>query len=145
MVQRADDNEAVVLERLKVYHRQSEPLVEYYRVRPTFRSINGAQAPDRVAADLVAAIEAAGLGSDRQRGAVVIVCRSAAELEKMREAGRLVGEVLTELTAMVAPGITTAELDEVAERADPRRRRDRRRSRAITATRRRSARRSTKR
>ena len=45
------------------YHRQSEPLVEYYRVRPTFRSIDGAQPPDRVAADLAAAIEAAGKGN----------------------------------------------------------------------------------
>ena len=62
LVQRTDDNQAVVLERLKVYHRQSEPLVEYYRVRPTFRSIDGAQAPDRVASDLAAAIAAAGNG-----------------------------------------------------------------------------------
>jgi methionyl aminopeptidase len=46
----------------------------------------------------------------------VIICRSAAELEKMREAGRLVGEVLTELTSLVAPGVTTAELDDRAER-----------------------------
>jgi methionyl aminopeptidase len=45
----------------------------------------------------------------------VIVCRSAAELERMREAGRLVGEVLTELTSRVKPGVTTAELDELAE------------------------------
>ena len=60
LVQRADDSDSVVLERLKVYHRQSEPLVEYYRVRPTFRSINGAQPPDHVAADLAAAIAAAG-------------------------------------------------------------------------------------
>jgi adenylate kinase len=60
LVQRSDDSDAVVLERLKVYHRQSEPLVEYYRVRPTFRSINGAQHPDRVAADLAAAIATAG-------------------------------------------------------------------------------------
>jgi methionyl aminopeptidase len=45
----------------------------------------------------------------------VIICRSTAELEKMREAGRLVGEVLTDLTARVAPGVTTAELDEIAE------------------------------
>ena len=60
LVQRTDDNQAVVLERLKVYHRQSEPLVEYYRVRPTFRSIDGVQPPDRVAADLAAAVEAAG-------------------------------------------------------------------------------------
>jgi adenylate kinase len=60
LVQRADDSDSVVLERLKVYHRQSEPLVEYYRARPTFRSINGAQALDQVAADLAAAIAAAG-------------------------------------------------------------------------------------
>jgi methionyl aminopeptidase len=46
----------------------------------------------------------------------VIVCRSAAELEQMREAGRLVGEVLTELAAAVAPGISTADLDALAEK-----------------------------
>ena len=46
----------------------------------------------------------------------MIVCRSAAELEKMRAAGRLVGEVLTALSARVAPGVTTADLDEIAER-----------------------------
>jgi methionyl aminopeptidase len=46
----------------------------------------------------------------------VIVCRSTAELERMREAGRLVGEVLTELTAHVAPGVTTADLDAMAEK-----------------------------
>jgi methionyl aminopeptidase len=46
----------------------------------------------------------------------VIVCRSAAELERMRAAGRLVGEVLTALTPKVAPGVTTAELDEIAEK-----------------------------
>ena len=68
LVQRADDNQAVVLERLKVYHRQSEPLVEYYRVRPTFRSIDGAQPPDRVAADLSAAIAAAGNGAAGVQG-----------------------------------------------------------------------------
>ena len=46
----------------------------------------------------------------------MIVCRSAAELERMREAGRLVGEVLTELSAHVEPGITTADLDALAEK-----------------------------
>ena len=34
----------------------------------------------------------------------------------MREVGRLVGEVLTELAAHVAPGVTTADLDELAEK-----------------------------
>jgi len=60
LVQRTDDNEAIVRERLKVYRAQSEPLVEHYKGRPTFRSIDGAQAPDRVAADLAHAIESAG-------------------------------------------------------------------------------------
>jgi len=46
----------------------------------------------------------------------VIICRSAAELERMREAGRLVGEVLTELTAQVGPGVNTADLDALAEK-----------------------------
>ncbi len=46
----------------------------------------------------------------------MIVCRSTAELEKMREAGRLVGEVLTRLSAEVAPGVTTADLDAIAEK-----------------------------
>jgi methionyl aminopeptidase len=46
----------------------------------------------------------------------VIVCRSSAELERMRDAGRLVGEVLTELAAHVAPGVTTADLDALAEK-----------------------------
>ena len=59
LVQRSDDNEAVARERLKVFKRQTEPLIEYYRVRPTFWSIDGAQTPDRVAMDIAAAIEAA--------------------------------------------------------------------------------------
>jgi methionyl aminopeptidase len=46
----------------------------------------------------------------------VIICRSAAELERMREAGRLVGEVLAELSAAVAPGVSTADLDVLADK-----------------------------
>jgi methionyl aminopeptidase len=46
----------------------------------------------------------------------VIICRSADELERMREAGRLVGEVLAELASLVAPGVTTADLDAAAAR-----------------------------
>jgi methionyl aminopeptidase len=46
----------------------------------------------------------------------VIVCRSKSELERMREAGRLVGEVLTELAAHVAVGVSTGDLDALAEK-----------------------------
>src|SRR5439155_27098384 len=62
LVQRTDDNEAVVRERLKVYHAKTEPLIEFYRGRPTFHVIDGAQPADRVAADLAFAIEAMGAG-----------------------------------------------------------------------------------
>ena len=68
-----------------------------------------------MAADLLAAIDRRDSGA-AEGGAAVIVCRSAAELERMREAGRLVGEVLTELAAHVAPGVTTADLDALAEK-----------------------------
>src|SRR5438093_11610493 len=50
--QRADDNEATVRERLRIYQRDTKPLVDYYSARVTFRSVNGAQLPDRVANDL---------------------------------------------------------------------------------------------
>jgi methionyl aminopeptidase len=46
----------------------------------------------------------------------VIVCKSPAELERMRAANALVADVLAELAGMVAPGITTNDLDAAAER-----------------------------
>jgi len=46
----------------------------------------------------------------------VIVCKSAAEIERMRTANELVANVLAELSGMVAPGVTTADLDAAAER-----------------------------
>ena len=45
----------------------------------------------------------------------MIVCKSPAELERMRAANALVADVLAELAAMVAPGVTTKDLDVAAE------------------------------
>jgi len=45
----------------------------------------------------------------------VIVCKSAAEIERMRVANTLVADVLAELAGMVAPGVTTGDLDAAAE------------------------------
>ena len=67
LMQRTDDNDAVVLERFKIYQRATKPLVDFYHARPTFRSINGAQTADSVAAELAAAIEA--FGNGRMNGA----------------------------------------------------------------------------
>jgi len=46
----------------------------------------------------------------------VIVLKSPAELEKMRAAGRIVAETLALLEDRIKPGVTTAELDRLAER-----------------------------
>jgi methionyl aminopeptidase len=46
----------------------------------------------------------------------VIVCKSPAELEKMRAANQLVADVLAHLATMVAPGVTTLDLDVEAEK-----------------------------
>ena len=45
----------------------------------------------------------------------MIVCKSPDELVRMRDANQLVADVLTRLQAMVCPGVTTRELDSVAE------------------------------
>jgi adenylate kinase len=56
LVQRRDDNVEVVRERLRVYARDTHPLVEFYRRRPSFRSVDGDQTQDHVAADIAAAV-----------------------------------------------------------------------------------------
>ena len=45
----------------------------------------------------------------------MIVCRSRAEIEKLRRVNQLVAQVLAELRQMAVPGATTAEIDRVAE------------------------------
>ena len=46
----------------------------------------------------------------------MIIGKSKKEIEKMRAAGQLVGQVLSELREMVKPGIATIDLDRVAEK-----------------------------
>ncbi len=45
----------------------------------------------------------------------MIVCRSRAEIEKLRRVNQLVAQGLAELRQMAAPGVTTADIDRVAE------------------------------
>ena len=59
LVVRTDDGDDIVRERLKVYQRQTKPLVDYYRKRGTFRSIDGNQSADVVTAQVDSAINAA--------------------------------------------------------------------------------------
>jgi adenylate kinase len=56
LVPRSDDDFGIVRERLRVYACESQPIVEFYRRRPTFRSVDGDQAQDAVAKDIAAAV-----------------------------------------------------------------------------------------
>jgi hypothetical protein len=49
----------VVRERLKVYWRDTRPMIEYYSSRPTFRAIDGKQAPEQVREALMSAVASA--------------------------------------------------------------------------------------
>ncbi len=56
LVQRSDDEESVIRERFAVYQRDTRPLVDYYRARPTFHSVDGAQSVAEVTAALDAVV-----------------------------------------------------------------------------------------
>lgn len=45
----------------------------------------------------------------------MIICKSAAEIEKLRRSGRIVREILEEMRAAVRPGISTLDLEHLAE------------------------------
>jgi len=46
----------------------------------------------------------------------MIICKSAAEIEKLRRSGQMVREVLEEVRGRVKPGVTTLDLEEYVER-----------------------------
>ncbi len=48
VLQREDDREGVVLERIRVYREHTAPLLDYYRGRKIVREVDGAVGPDEV-------------------------------------------------------------------------------------------------
>jgi adenylate kinase len=59
LMSRSDDSEAVIRDRLKVYWRETQPMIAFYQTRPTYRAVNGAQSPDRVGDAMIAAVASA--------------------------------------------------------------------------------------
>ncbi|CAL1583516.1 unnamed protein product [Knipowitschia caucasica] len=59
LIRRSDDNETTLRSRLDAYHRQTVPLVEYYRARGIHTAVDAAQKPSVVFAAIVAAFTAA--------------------------------------------------------------------------------------
>jgi adenylate kinase len=55
---RTDDNEATIRHRLEVYHRETAPLLEYYRGRGLLVAVDAEQPVDEVTAQSLAALDA---------------------------------------------------------------------------------------
>lgn len=63
LVQRSDDEESVIRERFAVYLRDTSPLVDYYRARPTFVSVDGTRRVEEVAESVEAALSSVVAGT----------------------------------------------------------------------------------
>ena len=50
---RSDDTLEVVQERLRAYHAQTAPLIDYYRKKGLLQQVDGEKAPDAVQKDLL--------------------------------------------------------------------------------------------
>nr|XP_056702716.1 adenylate kinase 2, mitochondrial isoform X2 [Euleptes europaea] len=59
LIRRSDDNEVALKARLKSYHTQTAPLVEYYTRRGIHTAVDASQSPDVVFASILAAFSKA--------------------------------------------------------------------------------------
>ena len=95
--------------RLAAYDEQTSKLIPYYaRARARCYTVDGNRAPAEVYAAISASLA-------RYGRSAVIVTKSRAEIEIMREAGRITARALRVVGEAVRPGVTTAELDALAE------------------------------
>jgi adenylate kinase len=53
LLHRADDNEETIRQRLEAYHRQTSPLIEYYRAQGLLHEIDGNKDPEAIAKGLL--------------------------------------------------------------------------------------------
>jgi adenylate kinase len=57
LYQRPDDNEETVRNRLKVYHEQTAPLIEYYKNKGILREIDGRKSIEEITQQLISILE----------------------------------------------------------------------------------------
>jgi adenylate kinase len=59
LIQRSDDTEAAIGERLTAYERQTQPLVEYYRAKGLLKAVDGMAAADTVTSSIMKILDGA--------------------------------------------------------------------------------------
>ena len=110
LIQREDDRPETVAKRLEVYDLQTRPLVEYYRKAAKLVEVDAlAERKIRRRSDCRGVWR-------RSAGVAMVTLKSPREIEAMRRSGKITSQVLTELMKAVRPGMSTAELDKLAER-----------------------------
>ena len=110
LVQREDDREETVRARMS---QQIPPLLD---VVDHYRSTGRPAHDRRPAADQRGDVPLARRARPGRGGSGLMVTRkSRSEIERMRRAGRVVAEVLDRIEAELRPGVSTAELDAIAE------------------------------
>jgi adenylate kinase len=56
VVQRDDDKEETVLQRLQIYHKQTEPLISYYKNKGKLKTVEGREDVNHTSSDVVKAL-----------------------------------------------------------------------------------------
>jgi adenylate kinase len=64
LIQRKDDSEAVISERLKAYERDTKPLVDYYRSQGRLHELNGELPIEQVTAEMISLVDKLRAGND---------------------------------------------------------------------------------
>ncbi|HSR70484.1 MAG TPA: adenylate kinase [Acidobacteriota bacterium] len=64
LIQRQDDREEVVRNRLRIYRRETQPLIDYYRDRGRFHEVDGSRSIEDVAQEVGRVVER-GLGQEQ--------------------------------------------------------------------------------
>lgn len=52
LIQRSDDNAETLRKRLAGYHKQTDPVAEYYKKKNIWKGVDAAQSPDTVSLPL---------------------------------------------------------------------------------------------
>lgn len=68
---RADDNEETIRTRMRIYEESTAPLIDFYEPQGLVRRVNGQQSVDAVSAELIQAIQDAGVSIDVNVGSVL--------------------------------------------------------------------------
>ena len=87
---------------------------DYYRKKGRLHVIKGEQDADKITDEVDQDDRATVAGIEGK--ALAVVCKSSNEIEKMRKSGRILRQVLNAVKAVVAPGVSTMDLERVAEK-----------------------------